>query len=227
MKRFIKWLDNFWYHYKWGTLLAAFFIICGVVFTLQMCHKETYDLFVVYAGPTYLDKEGHASLLSSFRQIMPEDFNDDGEKNINYNQIVYVSPERESEYAENSVEINAQFNNSAVQQFNSTMQTDQYLIYLVDETLYLQTKGNGLYQPLSEILETVPENAYDECGLLLKDLPFGSDMAGVNSLDEHTILCLRKPNVVASLWGGEEAEALYNYHVEIFRKIVEYQGPES
>lgn len=227
MKKFLKWLDNYWYHYKWVTLIVAFFLVCGVVFTLQMCHKQSYDLYVVYAGPTYLDKEGHASILSSFRQMMTEDFNDDGEKNINYKQIIYVPPEIADEYTENSLEFNEQINNEALRQYSATMQTGEYIICLIDESLYQQTRDNGLYLPLSDIFGSIPENAYDEYGFRLKDLPFGNSMSGVNSLSADTILCVRRPNVITSIWGGDSAEALYDYHLKIFRNMVEYQAPEA
>ena len=26
-KKIIKWLDNYWYHYKWTTIITAFFVI--------------------------------------------------------------------------------------------------------------------------------------------------------------------------------------------------------
>ena len=27
----LRWLDNFWYHYKWPTIIIAFFLIVGIV----------------------------------------------------------------------------------------------------------------------------------------------------------------------------------------------------
>lgn len=153
-----------------------------------------------------------------FRQMMTEDFNDDGEKNINYKQIIYVPPEIADEYTENSLEFNEQINNEALRQYSATMQTGEYIICLIDESLYQQTRDNGLYLPLSDIFGSIPENAYDEYGFRLKDLPFGNSMSGVNSLSADTILCVRRPNVITSIWGGDSARGAIRLPFENFQK---------
>ena len=48
--KFLSWLDNFWYHYKWHSLIAAFLIFAITICTMQMCEKESYDMHVLYAG---------------------------------------------------------------------------------------------------------------------------------------------------------------------------------
>ena len=47
---FFAWLDNFWYHYKWHSLIALFLVFAITVCTLQMCDKESYDIHILYAG---------------------------------------------------------------------------------------------------------------------------------------------------------------------------------
>ena len=44
--KFIKWLDNFWYHYKWPTIIVAFFLFVGVVCFAQCSTRATGDLTV-------------------------------------------------------------------------------------------------------------------------------------------------------------------------------------
>ena len=48
--KFLRWLENFWYHYKWHSLIAAFLIFTVTVCTVQMCRKESYDMHILYAG---------------------------------------------------------------------------------------------------------------------------------------------------------------------------------
>ena len=40
MKNLRKWFENYWYHYKWRTLIVAFFAIIIVVCMVQMMQKK-------------------------------------------------------------------------------------------------------------------------------------------------------------------------------------------
>ena len=48
--KFIAWLDNYWYHNKWVTVIVAFFVIVFAVCVLQTCTREKTDITVLYAG---------------------------------------------------------------------------------------------------------------------------------------------------------------------------------
>ena len=54
-------IENFFYHYKWHTLIALFLIFTITVCTLQTCQKSSYDAYIMYAGGTNISstpKEG-------------------------------------------------------------------------------------------------------------------------------------------------------------------------
>ena len=57
--------ENFWYHYKWPTLIIAFFALFFLIAIAQMSSKPKYDAHLLYAGPTYLDGEVVAEILQS------------------------------------------------------------------------------------------------------------------------------------------------------------------
>ena len=48
--RFGVWLENFWYHYKWHSIVTLFIILVVTICTVQMCKKEEYDVHFIYAG---------------------------------------------------------------------------------------------------------------------------------------------------------------------------------
>ncbi|MBR5314827.1 MAG: hypothetical protein IKU45_05400, partial [Clostridia bacterium] len=52
MNKTLKWLDNFWYHYKWHVIIGLFVIVFLVVAIGQMIDKDKVDAYVMYAGPT-------------------------------------------------------------------------------------------------------------------------------------------------------------------------------
>ena len=53
----LKWLENYWYHYKWHTLIVAFFVIMLTVMGVQMCSREDNDIYIIYAGPELISDE--------------------------------------------------------------------------------------------------------------------------------------------------------------------------
>ena len=52
---FLKKLDNFFYHYKWHSIVALFLVVVLTVTLVQACSKETFDVEVMYAGPKNLN----------------------------------------------------------------------------------------------------------------------------------------------------------------------------
>lgn len=49
--KFGRWLDNFWYHHKWKTIIAIFLAVVVLVCTLQMCGKKNTDVSLLLVGP--------------------------------------------------------------------------------------------------------------------------------------------------------------------------------
>ena len=81
VRRFFAFVENFWYHHKFGTLVTIFLVIVLLVCTLQMCGKNSYDVHVLYSGP-WFDCAGASrisAIESAFRQFM-DDFDGDGQK---------------------------------------------------------------------------------------------------------------------------------------------------
>ena len=51
-------LKNFWYHYKWHSVVALVVVIALLVCTLQLCKKESYDTYILYAGSKSIGRTG-------------------------------------------------------------------------------------------------------------------------------------------------------------------------
>ena len=52
MSKVLKWLDNFWYHYKWPFVIITFFVSLAIVLTVQLVSRENYDAYI-------MDKDGN------------------------------------------------------------------------------------------------------------------------------------------------------------------------
>ncbi|MBR7161245.1 MAG: hypothetical protein IKD07_02395, partial [Clostridia bacterium] len=85
MSKFSKWLDNYWYHYKWHTILVGAAIIILVVCMWQVSTTEKHDVIIVYAGPNCLSTTEVRELEDAISGILPEDKDGNGEKNAAMN----------------------------------------------------------------------------------------------------------------------------------------------
>ena len=67
--KFKKWLDNFWYHYKWPVIIAAFFITISAVCISQMVSKEHYDMYIRYVGDQSITDTQYQDIKRAFQNF--------------------------------------------------------------------------------------------------------------------------------------------------------------
>ena len=226
-----KALENFWYHYKWPTLIIAFFVLFFLIAFAQMGAKPKYDAHLLYVGPTYLDGEVVADILASVDRAAdqayditenPADYSGDGMLNCDFNKIVYVPTMTAEEYKENDIYFNGVENLNARGQFDNLIMIGEYVVLMIEQSLYDETVTTGAFCKLSDLLGYVPENAYDECGILLADLPICAEN-GFRQLPDNTVVCCRGKSYVNNFNKNVQEDALYDAQVELFRQIVSYQ----
>ena len=194
--KFFKWLDNFWYHYKWHTIIAVFAIIVVIVGISQVVSKGTADVGVIYGGPRLLSLAEQRAVESAVRQVM-EDYNQDGKLVVEFVSLMLMSDEQiqaaydEAEKRGEEYFANAQFMREELKKFDNLIMAGDSLLCLLDPFLYNRVLDSGGFIPLSEIFDELPESAVDEYGILLSDTEFGQYFDGVNTLPGDTILCIR------------------------------------
>ena len=96
---FRLWIENFFYHYKWHTAVVAFILIIAIVCSVQMCQREEYDIYVLYAGGHSVSKTAEGGDISEYVSIMSEikgvsaDFDGDGKVNVSLDTLYMLSEE--------------------------------------------------------------------------------------------------------------------------------------
>ena len=107
VKKVIKWLDNYWYHYKWPTVIILFFAVIVIACTVQMAKKTDPDINAVYIGPLVLTD----SAVSAMEDILEQkagDLNGDGKVEVQLTKIVILSDEQLEELKQEAAEENDQ-----------------------------------------------------------------------------------------------------------------------
>ena len=85
-------LENFWYHYKWHTIITLFVLIVGIVLVVQLASKPKYDIYIMYAGEHYFDT-ADSSDTSPYREAISaikrvsEDFDGNGEVSVSFSHL--------------------------------------------------------------------------------------------------------------------------------------------
>ena len=228
--KFIGWLDNFWYHYKWPVIIVAFFVTVISVCMAQMLSRESYDTTVTYAGPYRMNDEERADFERLMDSLCPTDRDGNGEENVQYVSYQIYSEEEikaENEKAEaesQQYSVNTQYNISEYNGFDDYVKSGECSVFMVSPYLYrvLREGAKGkLLKSLSDLYgENLPVGA-DEYGygVRLGDTQIYKYDAAVQMLSPDTVICLVNPMIL----GTSSNEENYAASVALFRAIVDFE----
>ncbi len=225
MKKFLKWLDNFWYHYKWHTLIITFFAAILVIGVVQMAKKTDPDITLLYAGPAILTEEGIEELEKTFASALSSDTNGDGEKVVRATNVVLLSDEQLKEKQEeaaaegDSLYYDVSLRSSAFEQIKNWLITGEMLLCLLDPYVYERFAGQDLFMPLADILDEIPESAHDAYSIDFSKTEFGRFYTALEPVAEGALLCLVKPTYLANI--KTEGER-YQAHVALVKEILSF-----
>ncbi len=208
---FMEKVENFWYHYKWHSLIALFLILTVTVCSLQMCNRADYDLHILYAGQHDVQKtasEGlseHSILLSSLKQVT-EDYDGDEKQLLNLLTLFLPSAE---EIEEINARLEAEGEGYEVQTYIVTENADQmeqlmvlsdYYLCFLSEANYLsyRDRTEGFFVSLSPYVGAAEVEYYEgrTDAVYLNSTAFGS-LPGFAELPQNTLICLRSVSEVA------------------------------
>ncbi|MBQ7384333.1 MAG: hypothetical protein IJV72_06035 [Clostridia bacterium] len=227
--RFLLRLENFWYHYKWATIITAFFVIVILVCTLQMCNNEKEDINLLYAGPIQLSSEEIGAVSDVMEFAMPSDFDGNGKKEaalVNYHiyskeQIEEIEAQTDSAGVAGYVD--RSYNSGNYDNFYNYIQTGDVSICFLDPSLYEDIKSKDRLMKLSDVLGYCPDSSSDEYGMVLGDMEIYDTYGAMRVLPEDTVVCLLRPLVA----GKSSKEKLYAREKEMFEAIAEFSSDEK
>ena len=224
---FRAWLDNFWYHYKWHTIIALFVVFVVTICTLQMCRKEESDVYVLYGGGKNISRQVEDGnfcefdvITSSFKNIT-KDYDGDGKiKPLFYN--IYLLSDSEIKAAGDDVNHSVLYQNN--QEFRELMYSSPYYICLLSDELYLEySKTEGVFVPLASYIGSLELNYLDEGAVYLhsENLPFNT-LPGICDLPENTVICLKSRTAFSTGFGGKSSEEQFKRSEESLRALFSY-----
>ena len=229
--KFLRWLENFWYHYKWHTIVVAFIVIVVGVCSWQFFTKEEPDIVILYAGSSEIEGKDAVKVGELLSTVIPSDYNKDGKKEVLLkNFLIYSKEEILAQREQNKSTgdgtetgypyIDGYRNTSTYQNYTQYMQTGDASVCLVEPWLYNEIKAE-YKMPLSEIFgEEIPKGAIDAYGIRLGDTDIYRHYELLNkNFSPDTVIFMQAPLYTEGLFGKKENEKKIEYEKSVLAAL--------
>lgn len=234
--KFLKWLDNFWYHYKWHTIATAFIIVVlGVCLVNCVNNSKTDDVIFTYAGPKEFvtDPKEKGDIEIALDNVSKTVYGEDADIEIVLNSFLIYSEEQikaiESENFISETEklkVDTAFNTKEAQRLDEYLQTGESYILMLDPSIYnnfIEENGNTeRLVPLSDIYGESPVGANDKFSVRLGDTEIYKNTEALRALPEDTVLCFHH-RLLLSVMTQEE----YDKQMRIFKDLASLAPSEK
>jgi hypothetical protein len=211
----LKWLDNFWYHYKWHTVAVLFITFVLVVCITQCARKEKHDVVVMYAGPYLYSGEEMLTVKEELNKAVPGDFNGDGKKNAGLVTYQVMTDEQLLAYKEQAGSVDTSYFTAQTSNCNNYLLTGECGILLIDRSLFEQLRDAERLRNLSEVFPALPSSAIDEYGIDFSATSLSENSEQLSKLPKDTVLCLLRPYVVGDISKSEIYSQIVNTFVQM------------
>ncbi|MBQ9940891.1 MAG: hypothetical protein IJO74_05070 [Clostridia bacterium] len=224
-EKFQKWFDNYWYHYKWRTIVISVFSLFIIIASVQLLLKKNPDAHIMYAGPASVTYTSLDEILNSIDKVMEKDLNGDRKKYVEYVEITLIDRSKindEGEIYSEYINNNLDFQTSMLQRYNAEIAFGDSMIYFVSPGIYSDLKSNFQLLPLNSerLLDDMPDNSFDEYSFKLSDLDIYK-LDGFCLLPADTLVCMRHPDKRFAIAKITEKDFLNN--VQVFKDLVYYE----
>ena len=226
--RFLRWLDNFWYHYKWTVIVVGFFVIVALICFVQCATNEKGDIVVTYTGDCTMSVEERQRLVTVLESLTPKKGNGTAGQTVTVNNyLVYDPDELIESYTDENGEVYRLGYQTALAESTKSLQTfDSYVatgdsaIYFISEYVYRQRPDLGrMMRPLSTMGVDTSACAYSDYAIRLADTAFYQYYGGVlGFLPADTLLLMPAKTVFTDEKAYADYEALWT-------AIVTFEAP--
>ncbi len=189
-----------WYRHKWALIVGAVLLFIAIYFIVSMAMQPSYDMYVSYAGPLYVDAETKGAVDFAFGKVV-KDYNGDGEKLFNFAGTTYQNEEQRKQSVEDmklsyGAIMQTSENVKALTNIQTQIISGTVAIFLMDEALYREYESNMLNLEELLDLELDPKLKVGDSGVYFKKTPFfyhmyaQSEGRGLGNLPDDTVLCI-------------------------------------
>ena len=177
----IKWLSNFWYHYKFRTILCLFLAVVVGVSIFEIATREKYDLKVYLYLSQGISDDVECSLEETIEQIYQENGE---EKNV---QVINFSYDPYSNNGDSKM--------SYASALTGEIQMKKNFLFITDSYRFEELNENDSFINLFNKEDFF--NKYDNKAFSIKETNFESKF--IKNLKENNIEVEKMPELFVSL----------------------------
>lgn len=233
-RSFGEWLSNFWYHYKWHTVVGVVVIALAAVLIGQITTKEEYDIGIIYAGGHSFSRLSPGGEPPSYNVAIQSlskvcrDFDGDGKINVTLKDH-YVLTEGEIaalREAGKGDSINESLIQTDYNDLSTAIISGEYNVLFLSGELfseYDERYDGGLFADLTPYLKDGADYEFyegDTRAVYLKSLGISS-LPELEKLPDDTVVCLRRLTLDLT-FGTGKVEEKYERAVEVIKSILSY-----
>ncbi len=190
--KWMLWLENFWYHYKWHTIAVLFVLLALTVSLVQCTRDESSDITVAYAGNYALSEEEMKNLEAVFGAACPEDYDGSGSHVAALTQFSIFNEQQLTElytyFDEESGEYKVDKNSLANAKYHNTDRIKNLQNYIMTGECGVWFVSPYVYEQM--FYRADPSNNWVERKVLLKDTKLYQYYDALKCLPEDTIVVL-------------------------------------
>lgn len=228
----IAWFDNFWYHYKWQSIIALFLVLVVIVCSVQMCSKESYDTYIMYAGHKnilHTSKDGdipeYNVILSSLKRVSA-DYDGDGKVTPAFSNLFVMSEEMKQQIQaelKDGETVNEALLSTDKKTLTDRIMYSEYYVCLLSREVYEEYRVISdlpMFAPLAPYTSEGSEYEWaGEDAIYLRSTDF-YELAGICDLPEDTVVVLRMKSEMSSVFGGDKNNEMFARAEEVVRNIL-------
>lgn len=189
MKKAIKWLSNFWYHYKFRTIFFSFLAIVVAVTVFEFATRERYDMKVYL----YMSEFVSSDVEHALEETIEQTFSENGEeKNV---QVINLS------YDPYSVDGDSRMSYASALTGELRMKKD--FLYITDEYRFSELNENETFNNVFSKDELF--NKYDNQAYSIKGSNFEKKF--IINLKKNNVSVERMPELYISLLNPPEKDS--------------------
>lgn len=231
MERFKKWFENYWYHYKWQTLIALVFIVTFAIgFGQIVAEKNSYDVYALYGGAKYLEKAPHDEIVNiltdAAEKVGGSELSKDDEKDVNLQMLIYLTDEQiaaqkaEVEAAGEIYTFDYLENNNVFQTFMKQLVSGENVIMFLDPSMYATAEENEALYKVQDILgRKVPGLNESGTGIVLGESGLVEKYPAFAAIPQESIVCFRQVTHAMKLIGKSESKETHTFQLDVAREL--------
>ena len=222
--KFLTWLDNYWYHYKWHTIAIAFIVLVLGTCIIQFVTTPKSDIIFTYAGPKEFvtAPEEKIAINTVLSEASNKIYGENSRATLN-SFLIYSKEqikEIESELDENGKQkyvVDTAFNTREMNSFDEFSKSGASFILLLDPSVYQRLiDQNGESErlvELSAIYGDTPKGSFDKYSVRLGDTKIYQTVPELRALPADTVVCLHGKLILST------KQKDYDKQLELFKEF--------